>query len=130
MAPWYTHVEQFIGVSGNNDGLEEVPDGAFASLGDECYRKAYQKEIKRQYPNRTAVVGRCAHLTAPKEIHREQGVISVWPELVVSEDAPRRLFSSNASTLPWAKKTGNLQLKTHQIVSKILYDPKTEKATG
>ena len=29
IAPWYSHVEKFIGVSGNRDGLEEVPDGEF-----------------------------------------------------------------------------------------------------
>lgn len=132
LAPWYTHVEQFIGVSGNNDGLEEVPDGAFLPPWEmNAIEKHIQKEIKRQYPNRTAVIGRCAHLTAAKEIHREQGRNQCMARTRCERGCPLgAYFSSNASTLPWAKKTGNLQLKTHQIVSKILYDPKTEKATG
>ena len=59
LAPWYTHVEQFIGVSGNNDGLEEVPDETFLPPWEmNAIEKHVQKEIKRQYPNRTAVIRR------------------------------------------------------------------------
>src|SRR5690606_33463375 len=29
LAPWYDHVERFIGVAGNRDGVAELPDGQF-----------------------------------------------------------------------------------------------------
>jgi choline dehydrogenase-like flavoprotein len=29
LAPWYSHVEKFIGVSGNKDGKPNLPDGEF-----------------------------------------------------------------------------------------------------
>jgi len=29
IAPWYDHVEEFIGVSGENLGLPQLPDGKF-----------------------------------------------------------------------------------------------------
>jgi choline dehydrogenase-like flavoprotein len=29
LAPWYSHVEKFIGVSGAKDGLDNLPDGEF-----------------------------------------------------------------------------------------------------
>ena len=29
IAPWYSHVETFIGICGNKDGLEAMPDGEF-----------------------------------------------------------------------------------------------------
>ena len=29
LAPWYSHVEKFVGISGNKDGIEELPDGEF-----------------------------------------------------------------------------------------------------
>jgi len=29
IAPWYDHVEDFIGVSGQNEGLSQLPDGKF-----------------------------------------------------------------------------------------------------
>jgi len=29
LAPWYSHVEKFAGISGNKDGIENLPDGEF-----------------------------------------------------------------------------------------------------
>lgn len=29
IAPWYSHVEKFAGISGNRDGLPQLPDGEF-----------------------------------------------------------------------------------------------------
>jgi choline dehydrogenase-like flavoprotein len=29
IAPWYDHVERFIGVSGQPEGLAQLPDGRF-----------------------------------------------------------------------------------------------------
>src|SRR5690606_23115075 len=29
LAPWYSYVEKFVGISGNNDGLDSLPDGEF-----------------------------------------------------------------------------------------------------
>ena len=29
LAPWYSHVEKFAGISGNHDGLDTLPDGEF-----------------------------------------------------------------------------------------------------
>ena len=39
-------------------------------------------------------------------------------------------FSSNASTLPWAMKTGNLTFRPDSVVHSIIYDEKKGKATG
>ncbi len=39
-------------------------------------------------------------------------------------------FSSNASTLPWAAKTGNLTLQTNSVVHSLIYDETKGKATG
>ena len=32
MAPWYSHVEKFVGIAGNKDGLAQLPDGEFFLL--------------------------------------------------------------------------------------------------
>src|SRR3978361_1689833 len=29
IAPWYSYVERFVGISGNRDGIEHLPDGEF-----------------------------------------------------------------------------------------------------
>jgi len=39
-------------------------------------------------------------------------------------------FSSNASTLPWAMRTGNLTLRPHSVVHSVIYDEKKGKASG
>ena len=33
LAPWYSYVEKFVGISGNKDGLETLPDGEFKPSG-------------------------------------------------------------------------------------------------
>ncbi|HYJ64301.1 MAG TPA: GMC oxidoreductase, partial [Parafilimonas sp.] len=39
-------------------------------------------------------------------------------------------FSSNASTIPWALKTGNLTIQPESVVHSIIYDDKKDKAVG
>src|SRR5690606_17379041 len=39
-------------------------------------------------------------------------------------------FSSNAATLPWAARTGNLNMINNAVVHSIIYDEQKEKATG
>jgi choline dehydrogenase-like flavoprotein len=39
-------------------------------------------------------------------------------------------FSSNSSTLPAAEATGNLTIRPYSVVTRIIFDPKTQKASG
>ena len=46
VAPWYSHVEKFIGVCGNKDGVESMPDGEFLQPFDlNCVEQHMQKSI-------------------------------------------------------------------------------------
>ncbi len=132
LAPWYSHVEKFIGVSGNRDGLEEVPDGEFLKAWDmNAAEISINDKIKSNFPDRTPIIGRCAHLTEVKEIHKKQGRNACMARTRCERGCPLgAYFSSNSSTLPWAEKTGNLTIHTNQIVSQIVYDPITKKASG
>ena len=132
IAPWYSHVEKFIGVSGNRDGLEEVPDGEFLKAWDmNAAEMSINDKIKSNFPDRTPIIGRCAHLTEVKEIHKQQGRNACMARTRCERGCPLgAYFSSNSSTLPWAEKTGNLTIHTNQIVSQIVYDPVTKKASG
>ena len=40
------------------------------------------------------------------------------------------IFSANASTLPWAEKTGNLTVRPDSVVESIIYDQEKGRATG
>lgn len=132
IAPWYSHVEKFAGISGNKDGLETLPDGEFLPPWDlNCVEKTIQQRIMQHYKNRFVVQGRCAHLTKPAPIHIEQGRAQCQARSLCERGCPfGGYFSSNASTIPWAQKTGNLTLVPESVVHSIIYDEKLQKATG
>lgn len=132
LAPWYSHVENFAGISGNKDGLETLPDGEFLPAWEmNCVEKTISQKIMAQYKDRHVVQGRCAHLTQPRDIHIQQGRNQCQARSLCERGCPYGgYFSSNASTLPWAQKTGKLSIRPGSIVHSIIYDDKTNKATG
>ncbi|MDX1940213.1 MAG: GMC family oxidoreductase [Saprospiraceae bacterium] len=132
MAPWYSHVERFAGISGNKDGLPHLPDGEFLPpIPLSCVEQHLQKVITQQYKDRYLINGRCAHITEPQPIHHEQGRAKCMHRSLCVRGCPLGgYFSSNASTLPWAAKTGKLTLRPFSTVHSIIYDEKKDKAIG
>jgi len=132
LAPWYSHVEKFVGISGNKDGLDTLPDGEFLPPLDlTVVEKHIQKVVKENYTDRHVIYGRCAHLTAPKEIHRQQGRGQCQHRTICERGCPfGGYFSANSSTIPWAERTGNLTLRADSVVHSILYDEDSQKAKG
>jgi len=132
VAPWYSHVETFIGVCGNRDGIEAMPDGEFLPPFDfNCVERQLSERIRAHYRNRYVVQGRWAHLSQPKEIHLQQGRGKCAARNLCMRGCPLGgYFSSNSSTLPWAARTGNLTVRPDSVVHSILYDEATGKASG
>ncbi|GAB4022986.1 GMC oxidoreductase [Spirosoma koreense] len=132
IAPWYSHVEKFVGISGNKDGLETLPDGEFMKPWElNCVEKHIQKRVAESYQDRNVIIGRCAHLTEPKQIHYDQGRAQCQARHLCYRGCPYGgYFSSNSSTLPWAAKTGKLTLRPDSVVHSIIYDEAKKKATG
>ena len=129
---WYTHVEKFAGISGNKDGLDTLPDGDFLPPWEmNCVEKELVNKINTSYQDRRVIQGRCAHLTKPNPVHLEQGRGQCQARSLCERGCPfGGYFSSNAATLPWAQKTGNLTLRPNAVVHSIIYDDATKKATG
>jgi choline dehydrogenase-like flavoprotein len=128
IAPWYAHVERFIGVSGAREGLSQLPDGEFLKPMQmtAVEADARPKILKAFGGERVMTIGRVAILT---ENHNgrlachycgpcEKGCIT------------NSYFSSIAATLPAARATGNLTLRPHSVVAEILYDSKKGRARG
>ncbi len=132
LAPWYSHVEEFIGISGNLDGLETLPDGEFLPPWEmNAMEKHIQNSVRENYSDRFPVIGRCAHLTEPKDIHLQQGRGQCQARNLCDRGCPYgAYYSSTSSTIPWAQKTGNMTLRTDAVVHSIIYDDAKEKATG
>ncbi len=132
IAPWYSHVEKFAGICGSSDGLEAMPDGDYLPPFEmSCVEQEIQQKIRSNYKDRFMVHSRWAHLTKPNEIHLQQGRGQCQARDLCTRGCPYGgYFSSVSSTLPWAKKTGNLTVRPHAVVHSIIYDEKKGKATG
>lgn len=132
IAPWYSHVEKFAGIAGNRDGIPELPDGEFLPGYPLTAAEDYFAEVvRKKYHNRHVISGRCAHLSKPDPIHFEQGRVKCMNRTLCQRGCPfGGYFSSNAATLPWADRTGNMTLRPLSVVKEILYDEQKGKACG
>ena len=132
IALWYSHVERFIGVCGNKDGIESMPDGEFLPPFDlNCVEQHLKKSLLDNYDHRYLVHARFAHLTQPRDIHLQQGRGKCQARNLCMRGCPfGGYFSSVSSTLPWAEKTGRLTIRPFSVVHSIIYDEKKERAIG
>lgn len=128
IAPWYSYVEQWAGISGNRDGLDVLPDGDFLPpIPMNVVEKDLAARVKAHYKGqRQFIHSRVANISVP-----HQGRVNCqfqnqcW--LGCNFGA---YFSTQSSTLPAAVATGNLTLRPFSIVTQILYDKETKKAKG
>ena len=129
IAPWYTYVEGFAGISGNKDGLPQLPDGNFLPpMEMNCVEKDVAARIKQNFGGkRIMTIGRVANITQPKP---EQNRSCQYRDKCWLGCSFGGYFSTQSATLPAAMKTGNLTLRPFSIVKEILYDKNTKKATG
>ena len=132
IAPWYSYVEKFAGISGNKDGLAELPDGEFLpAFPLNAVETFFSNHVKKTYKNRHVISARCAHLSKPNQIHLDQGRGQCQERTLCQRGCPfGGYFSANSSTIPWALKSGNCTLRPHSVVESIIYDEKKGKATG
>ncbi|WP_181307464.1 GMC oxidoreductase [Rufibacter sp. XAAS-G3-1] len=128
IAPWYSYVEKFAGISGAKDNIPHLPDGDFLPPMElNCVEKDVAARLKSHYNgNRHLIIGRTANLTTGHH-NRTNCQYRNKCRLGCPFGA---YFSTQSSTLPAAMATGNLTLRPHSIVTKILYDKDTKKAKG
>jgi choline dehydrogenase-like flavoprotein len=129
---WYSYVEKFAGIAGNRDGLPELPDSeVMPAFETSCIENYFKESLQKNFPDRHLIAARCAHITDPQQIHIEQGRSQCQNQTMCNRGCIYgAYFSSNASTIPWALKTGNLTIRPHSVVHSIIYDDKKGKATG
>ena len=130
LAPWYDHVESYIGVSGRAEGLPHLPDGKFLPPMDlNCVEEVFRDKLAEKFNGRKLTIGRVAHLTAALPHDPNRGICQ--SRNLCNRGCPYgAYFSSNSSTLPAAAKTGNMTLKANSVVHSIIYDQKKGKAIG
>jgi choline dehydrogenase-like flavoprotein len=128
VAPWYDYVERFIGISGQAEGLPQLPDGQFLPPMElRCAERHVREKVLAAFGGeRVLTIGRCAILTRDhngrKACHYcgpcERGCIT------------HSYFSSLAATLPAARATGRLTLRPNSVVESVRFDHRRRRATG
>lgn len=128
--PWYEYVEKHIGISGEALNLPQLPDSIFLPPMElNCLESHLKDTIASKYKDRVLTIGRVAHIT--KGTKSGAGRIACQFRNRCDRGCPfGAYFSSNSSTLPAAEATGNMTLRPDSIVAEVLYDAKTQRATG
>lgn len=127
LAPYYDRVDQFIGVSGNYENYPTLPDGKFLpGMKYTCGEWLLKRAVEKRWKDRRITIGRTAILTQKHNGraachycgHCDRGCTT------------GSYFSSPASTLPAAAKTGRMTLRPNAVASHIIMDTNTGKAKG
>ncbi|WP_203257620.1 GMC oxidoreductase [Hyunsoonleella ulvae] len=128
LEPWYSYVERYVGISGEALGLPQLPDSVFEPPMElNCVEEHLKAEMAKNQ-GRVLTIGRVANDTGstPRE-----GRGKCQFRARCRRGCPYGgYFSSNASTLPAAARTGNMTLRPHSIAYEIVYDDTHKKATG
>ncbi|WP_166963052.1 GMC oxidoreductase [Yeosuana marina] len=129
--PWYDKVEEFIGVSGENLGLKQLPDQKLLKpMNLNCVEEHLKNKISESFDDdRLLTIGRTAHITEGTKPGLGRSTCQYRNRCM--RGCPfGAYFSSNSSTLPTAEATGNMTLRPNSVVHEVIYDDATKKATG
>ena len=129
ISPWYDKVEEYIGVSGENLGLDQLPDGKFEPMMQlNCVEQHFREQVAEQFDGRVVTAGRVAHITSDKKYDGRSKC--QFRNRCIRGCPFGGYFSSVSSTLPAAERTGNMTLRPNSIVHEVIYDAATGKASG
>jgi choline dehydrogenase-like flavoprotein len=132
LAPWYDHVEAFAGISGDYDGLCQLPDGDFLPPWPmNVVEEAAKANIEAAFPTRRMIMGRVANLSRTTKTHQDLGRKRCEGKLACAHGCTLGgYFSTQAATLPAARATGNLTVVTDAVVASVEHDPVLGRVTG
>jgi choline dehydrogenase-like flavoprotein len=125
IAPWYDHVEDFIGVTGQMEGLPQLPDGKFLPpMEMTCAELLVKDAVAKHFPGeRMMTIGRAAILTQPHRGRLPCHYCGPCSRGCIT----RSYFSSLNSTLPAALATGKVTVRPFSVAHSLIVDPKSNK---
>ena len=127
IAPWYDYVEEFAGISGQAEGLQQLPDGKFLPpMEMTCVELDFKAALAKHFDDRIMTIGRSAVLT---QVHKGRAACH-YCGVCHRGCITQSYFSSLNSTLPAAQKTGRLTLRPYSVVHSLIFDLKTRKVSG
>jgi choline dehydrogenase-like flavoprotein len=127
IAPWYDYVEEFAGISGQAEGLPQLPDGKFLPpMEMNCVELDFRAALAKNFDDRMMTIGRSAVLTRAHKGRAACHYCGVCHRGCITQS----YFSSLNSTLPAAQKTGRLTIRPYSVVHSLIFDPKTRRVSG
>jgi choline dehydrogenase-like flavoprotein len=125
LAPWYDHVERHAGIAGSREGLAQLPDGQFQpAMPLNCVEEIIAGRVASKFSGRRIIPGRVANLTQNLPGRGAcQYRNACWLGCPFGA-----YFSTQSSTLPPARATGRLTLRTFAIVTDLVYDRDRKRA--
>jgi choline dehydrogenase-like flavoprotein len=127
IAPWYDYVEEFAGISGQAEGLAQLPDSKFLpAMEMTCVEQDLRAALAKNYDDRILTIGRCAILT---RVHNGRAACH-YCGICHRGCITGSYFSSISSTLPAAQKTGRLTIRPYSVVHSLIFDPTSRRVTG
>jgi choline dehydrogenase-like flavoprotein len=132
IAPWYSYVERFVGISGEKLNLPQLPDSDFLPpMNLNCVETHVKDAMAQKLGGRIMTIGRVANLSVAQKAQIGVGRSACQYRNKCALGCPYgAYFSTQSATLPAAMKTGRLTLRPNSLVQEILYDPIKQKAKG
>ena len=129
LAPWYDYVENYIGVSGSRENLPYLPDSQFQPpIQMNVAEKWVKERLEASMPGRKLINTRLSNMTEDKP---DQGRVKCQFRNQCGRGCSfGSYFSTQAVTLPAARKTGRLTLRSDAVVSNLEYDAGSKRVTG
>jgi choline dehydrogenase-like flavoprotein len=128
LAPWYDYVEDFAGISGQAEGLPQLPDGKFLpGMEMTCAEVTVKDAIAKYFAGeRLMTIGRTAIITKPHRGRLPCHYCGPCSRGCIT----RSYFSSLNSTLPAALVTGKVTVRPFSVVHSLIFDSQTRKVSG
>ena len=127
LEPYYNQVEDFVGISGSDENLPQLPDSKFLPpMAMTCGERILKKAVESRWKDRKVIIGRAAILTKP---HQGRAACHYCGHCDRGCET-HSYYSSPGSTLPAAAKTGRLTLRPNAVVREIIVDANNGKAAG
>ena len=133
LVPYYEKVERYVGISGREERLPQLPDSIFLPpMNLTCGEIRLRDSIaKMNDPWRRLTIGRVAILTKPVHVGtKDQRAACHYCGHCERGCETGSYYSSISSVLPAAQRTGRMTLVPHAVVSHIVRDRKNGKAKG
>lgn len=126
LVPYYDLVEDYVGITGQAEGVPELPDSRFhPAMPLSCAETRIRTRIKGKL-GRTLTIGRAANITKPINGRAPCHYCGPCERGCVTHS----YFNSAFTTVADALKSGNCTLVTDAMVYKVLVDQQTGKARG